>query len=138
MKSAAAAAAASVSTSPPTRTGGLAKNDVKQGKPPVFDPDKSQWTEFDHKWKADLGMMEKEYLYIIELVVADPTKEIEMTQLNQFQQQAAADLYYSLVMLTSGGAASIVQMVSGRDGLEAYRLLKKRYDPSTLGRSLAR
>ena len=43
---------------------------------------------------------------------------------------------FSLVMLTTGKAATIVQTVRDNNGYEAYRLLRQRFEPENYGKHL--
>ena len=52
------------------------------------------------------------------------------------RQQASNEVYFSLVMLTTGKVATIVRTVRDNNGYEAYRLLRQRFEPEHYGKHL--
>ena len=70
--------------------------DLKVGKPDVWN--KTPFLEWDHRWRAYMGMCSTSILSDLQNIRENP-------------QQASNEVYFSLVMLTTGKASTIVRTV---------------------------
>ena len=101
--------------------------DLKVGKPDVWNPDKTPFLEWDHRWRAYMGMCSTAILSDLENIRDNPKRILIYSDLDCTRQQASNEVYFSLVILTSGKAATIVRTVRDKNGYEAYRLLRQRF-----------
>ena len=66
----------------------------------------------------------------------NPKRILIYSDFDSARQQASNEVYFSLVMLTAGKAATIVRTVRDNNGYEAYRFLRQRFEPENYGKHL--
>ena len=110
--------------------------DLKVGKPDVRNPDKTPSLEWDHKWRAYMGMCSTTILSDLQNIRENPKRILIYSDLDTTKQQDSNEVYFSLVMLTTGKAATIVRTVRDNNGYEAYQLLRQRFEPENYGKHL--
>ena len=110
--------------------------DLKVGKPDVWNPDKTPFVEWDHRWRAYMGMCSTSILSDLQNIRENPKRILIYSDFDSARQQASNEVYFSLVMLTTGKAATIVRTVRDNNGYEAYRLLRQRFEPENYGKHL--
>ena len=110
--------------------------DLKVGKPDVWNPDKTPFLEWDHRWRAYMGMCSTSILSDLQNIRENPKRVLIYSDFDSARQQASNEVYFSLVMLTTGKAATIVRTVRDNNGYEAYRLLRQRFEPENYGKHL--
>ena len=103
--------------------------DLKVGKPDVWNPDKTPFWEWDHKWRAYMGMCSTS-------ILSDPKRILINSDFDSARQQASNEVYFSLVMLTTGETTTIVRILTDNNGCEAYQLLQQRFEPENYGKHL--
>ena len=112
------------------------RTDLKVGKPDVWNPDKTPFLEWDHRWRAYMGMCSTAILSDLQNIRENPKRILIFSDLDSTRQQASNEVYFSLVMLTTSKAATIVRTVRDNNGYEAYRLLRQRFEPENYGKHL--
>ena len=110
--------------------------DHKVGKPDVWNPDKTPFLEWDHRWRAYMGMCSTDILSDLQNIRENPKRMLIHSDFDSTRQQASNEVYFSLVMLTTGKAATIVRTVRDNNGYEAYWLLWQRFEPENNGKHL--
>ena len=100
--------------------------DLKVGKPDVWSNDKTPFVEWDHRWRAYMGMCSTSILSDLQNIRENPKRILIYSDFDSARQQASNEVYFSLVLLTTGKAATIVRTVRDNDGYETYRLLRQR------------
>ena len=95
---------------------------LKDGKPDVWNPDKTPFLEWDHRWRAYMGMCSTSILSDLQNIRENPKRVLIYSDFDSARQQASNEVYFSLVMLTTGKAATIVRTVRDNNGYEAYRV----------------
>ena len=110
--------------------------DLKVGKPDVWNLDKTPFVEWDHRWRAYMGMCSTSILSDLQNIRENPRLILIHSDFDSARQQASNEVYFSLVMLTTGKAATIVRTVRDNNGYEAYRLLRQRFEPENYGKHL--
>ena len=110
--------------------------DLKVGKPDVWNLDKTSFVEWDHRWRAYMGICSTSILSDLQNIRENPKRILIYSDFDSARQQASNEVYFSLVMLTIGKAATIVRTVRDNSGYEAYRLLRQRFEPEIYGKHL--
>ena len=110
--------------------------DLKVGKPDVWNPDKTPFLEWDHRWRANMGMCSTSILSDLQNIRENRKRILIYSDFDSARQQASNEVYFSLVMLTTGKAATIVRTVRDNNGYEAYQLLRQRFEPENYGKHL--
>ena len=105
------------------------------GKPDVFTGDTVQWPFYYFNMRAYIGAMD--------LFSADQLSEVEqrsepiqLTQLTGDWLRRAAIFFFILAMSLKGGPHALIQRCEPNNGLEAWRLLTRRYQCADDGSSL--
>ena len=111
--------------------------DLKVGKPDVWNSDKTPFLEWDHRWRVYMGMCSTAIFSDIQNIRENPKRIVIYSNLELTRHQASNEVYFSLVMLTTCKAATIVRTVRDNNGYEAYRLLRQRFDPENYGKHLS-
>ena len=106
------------------------------GKPDVWNPDKTPFVEWDHRWRAYMGMCSTAILSDLQNIREYPKRILIYSDFDSAKQQASNEVYFSLVMLTTGKAATIVRTVGDNNGYEAYRLFRQRFEPENYDKQL--
>ncbi len=127
-------------TNPPNtpRADRTALFDSKFGRPATFDGNESKWNDFSFKFKAFIASASERMCSMLEQADENNLTPITMGNLSHDEQEESRQVYYTLTMLTSEGALTIVRQAKHSNGYEAFRLLSKRFNPNTRGRNLAR
>ena len=129
------ARAAAAGAAVPQRTTNVL--DTMLGKPPVFRGEEARWQEWYFKFRAYIMCIGDRYPDFV-TAVGDPARgTMDTTLWDPEQIQVSRHLYLILVMLTEDAALRIVQAVHDSNGVEALRLMYRRYNPLTQGRMLA-
>ena len=71
-----------------------------------------------------MGMCGTDILSDLQDIRENPKRILIYSDFDSARQQASNDVYFSLVMLTTGKAATIVRTVRDNNGYEAYRFLE--------------
>ena len=105
-----------------------------------FGGEEGAWAEWALKFRTTVKEYDAGLFQALELA-GDSKVEIDMTEVAQSNimdrcMEKSAILYNRFVHLLSGLALTLHQSVVGENGLEVWRLLKKRYDPKTTLRNL--
>ena len=108
--------------------------DLIVGKPDVWSLDKTPFVEWDHRWRAYMGMCSTSILADLQNIRENPKRILIYSDFDSARQQASNEVYFSLVMLTTGKAATIVRTARDNNGHEAYRLLRQRFEPENYGK----
>ena len=117
----------------PPREGG-----EKLGRPPNLDASGKNWEEFSFKFKSHMATQEERGAEALETAEDHSTDTIDYMELSEYMQVTSRQVYYNLTMLCSGASLRIVRSVRRANGLEAYRLLSRRWNPSSKGRHLTK
>ena len=83
-----------------------------------------------------MGMCSTAILSDLQNIRENPKRIVIYSDLDSTRQQASNEVYFSLVMLTTGKAATIVRTVRDNNGYEAYRILRQRFEPENYGKHL--
>ena len=83
-----------------------------------------------------MGMCSTSILSDLQNIRENPKRILIYSDFDSARQQASNEVYFSLVMLTTGKAATIVRTVRDNNGYEAYRLLRQRFEPENYGKHL--
>jgi len=110
----------------------------KLGKPPNLEATGKNWEEFSFKFKSYMATQEERGVAALEAAEEPSTETIEYAELPEYMQALSRQVYYNLTMLSSGASLRIVRSVRSANGLEAYRLLSRRWNPSSKGRNLTK
>ena len=97
-------------------------------KPPVHDGKDETWGDFAFRFESYVALLG--WSYALESA-EDSDQPIAMDQLAEDPKNIALNLYALLASVTSGRSLSILKLVGQRNGLEAWRLLKKEYEPKS-------
>ena len=118
------------------------------GKPGTYNGDENKYQEWIAKLNAYVRAQSQEGMHMLEAFckdrdaqgqMYDTTDEAIRIWANQFNANPegmidfSAKIYSILVTITEDDAFKIVNSVRAGDGIGAYRLLKKRYEPTTPG-----
>ena len=85
--------------------------DLEVGKPDVWNPDKTPFVEWDHRWRAFMGMCSTSILSDLQNIRENSKRILIYSNFDSARQQASNEVFFSLVMLTTGKAATIVRTV---------------------------
>eukprot|EP00971_Amphidinium_carterae_P005032 100805-Amphidinium_carterae.2 len=110
--------------------------DTKLGKPAEFSG--KGWEDFAFKFESYLTMLDPGMTAWLRQVKADTSTTYPLTSMTAAERQRAAQAYYALVMLCKEAPLGVVRLAEHANGVEAYRLLMRRYDPRGKSRGLAR
>ena len=95
-----------------------------------FDNNRSSWKEWRRHFLNAIRECDVGWTTVVE--VNETSQEpIDIVPLDPTQTQLATNMYNRLIACTSGLAFQIVESVSDYNGLEAWRLLAKQFDPKT-------
>ena len=111
--------------------------------PDAFNPgnwqeEKSGWTEFRSRMRVWLGAVDNTMIRIMDIVERD-LKEDKMVKIDDMSaeaKEASRRLYSVLCSYTKGRPYRVVKHVAEENGMEAYRMLLKEYQPTNRARSL--
>ena len=111
--------------------------------PDAFNPgnwqeEKSGWTEFRSRMRVWLGAVDNTMIRIMDIVERD-LKEDKMVKIDDMSaeaKEASRRLYSVLCNYTKGRPYRVVKHVAEENGMEAYRMLLKEYQPTNRARSL--
>jgi len=100
------------------------------GRPSEFDGRADQWTEWSFKAKAWIVLNTEFGTVDLEKVSrsADPV-DMRAMGATARTMEANTKLYFMLAMMVKGQAATVVRKAPNGHGLEAWRLLSRKYDP---------
>ena len=99
---------------------------------------KSGWTEFRSRMRVWLGAVDNTMIRIKDIVERD-LKEDKMVKIDDMSaeaKEASRTLYSVLCSYTKGRPYRVVKHVAEENGMEAYRMLLKEYQPTNRARSL--
>ena len=116
------------------------------GKPEIFDSTEATWRSFEIKvrnyvarfypkardalkWAAEYGVEEISSKAMTDRWISGDPDE-DMSEIEEFDAQ----IYTALSSLVRGEGFDIVTNSESRSGLDAYRRLTRRFDPSSAGR----
>ena len=95
-----------------------------------FDNNRSSWKEWRSHFLNAIRECDVGFTTVVE--VNETSEEpIDIVPLNPTETQLATNMYNRLTACTSGLAFQIVESVPDYNGLEAWRLLAKQFDPKT-------
>ena len=105
-----------------------------------FGGEEGAWAEWALKFRTTVKEYDAGLFQALEMA-GDSEVEIDMTEVAESNimdrcVEKSAMLYNRFVHLLSGPALTLHQSVVGENGLEVWRLLKRRYDPTTTLRNL--
>ena len=105
-----------------------------------FSGEEVAWAEWALKFRITVKECDAGLFKALEMA-GDSEVEVDMNEvansnIMERSMEKSAMLYNRLVHLLSGPALTLHQSVVGENGLEVWRLLKKRYDPKTKLRNL--
>ena len=118
---------------------GLSLNERRFGDVGKFSGDEGTWSEWSLKFRATIKECDVALFQALELA---GESEIEVTKAHlesismERPLEKSVMLYNRLIHLLGGPALMLHQSVVEENGLEAWRLLRKRYDPKTTLRNL--
>lgn len=112
--------------------------DTRLGKPITFDGDELKWAEFSFKYRAYAANLKEDLGEALDKIEDNNLEEQDYDLMDDRMRENARQVYFSLTMLLSGTPLGIVKKTKRSNGLEAYRMLSKRYNPQSKGRNLAR
>eukprot|EP00971_Amphidinium_carterae_P134722 2669718-Amphidinium_carterae.1 len=110
--------------------------DTKLGKPAEFSG--KGWEDFAFKFESYLTMLDPGMTAWLRQVKADTATTYPLSNMSDTEKQRAARAYFALVMLCKDAPLGVVRLAEHANGVEAYRLLTRRYDPRGKSRGLAR
>eukprot|EP00971_Amphidinium_carterae_P198863 3946455-Amphidinium_carterae.1 len=108
------------------------------GKPPSLQMDGKNWEEFAFKLAAHSATFSTSCAKKMQIITENPDLVAETEVTDEKDVSDARMLFHSLVMLTVGPSLQLVRQCREQNGFEAFRLLCRRWNPSTRGRSLGR
>ena len=111
--------------------------DSRVGRPPTYKGDEAGWTEWSYKFKAYVSLVSP----LLALAMDDAEVHAHAPQwayMGEVAPDDRAQLQFLLISCCEGPALQVIRAAGGRDGVEAYRLLCRRYNPRTASRTLAR
>ena len=105
-----------------------------------FGGEEGAWTEWSLKFRATVKECDLNLFRALEMAGESETEvlmeEVEKSGVLERPGEKSAMLYNRLVHLLNGPALTLHQSVTSENGLEVWRLLRKRYDPKTTLRNL--
>ena len=109
------------------------------GRPSTFGGAEAEWSDWSFSMRAYGAAIDAAFPGAME-VASRATAPVLVTTLGVPEQNVARQLFFMLAMMTKGPALAIVRQaeISGRgpNGLEAWRLLVRRYEPEASTRTL--
>ena len=109
------------------------------GRPSTFGGAKAEWPDWSFSMRAYGAAIDAAFLGAME-VASRATAPVLVTTLGVPEQNVARQLFFMLAMMTKGPALAIVRLAEinggGPNGLEAWRLLVRRYQPEASTRTL--
>eukprot|EP00971_Amphidinium_carterae_P338260 6475513-Amphidinium_carterae.1 len=112
--------------------------DTKLGKPPEFHGQIEKWEEFSFKLESFLSAMDPAMGTLLQSVRGDVERERPLSGQSDRDKELSTQMYFALVMVCKDCALNVVRLSERNNGVEAYRLLLRRYDPRTRTRGLTR
>ena len=101
---------------------------------------RGKWTEWEMKFRATVKEFDVGLFRALDMAAEAETEidmeEVENSGVVERAVEKSAMLYNRMVHLLNGPALTLHQSVAEENGLEVWRLLKKRYDPKTTMRNL--
>ena len=76
-----------------------------------------------------MGMCSTDILADLQNIRENPKRILIYSDFDSASQQGSNEVYFSLVMLTTGEAATIVRTVRDNNAYEAYRPFRQRFEP---------
>ena len=69
--------------------------DLKVDKPDVWNPDKTPFLEWDHRWRAYMGMCSTDILSDLQNIRENPKRILIHSDFDSTRQQASNEVYFS-------------------------------------------
>ncbi|CAE7650594.1 unnamed protein product, partial [Symbiodinium microadriaticum] len=111
--------------------------------PDPFNPgnwqeEKAGWIEFRNRMRVWLGAVDNSMIRIMDRVETDlkDDKMVRISDMSTEAKEASRRLYSVLSSYTKGRPYRVVKHVAEENGMEAYRMLLKEYQPTNRARSL--
>ena len=106
--------------------------------PGNWQEEKSGWTEFRSRMRVWLGVVDNTMIRIMDRVERDlkEDKMLKIDEMSNEAKEASRRLYSVLRSYTKGRPYRVVKHVAEENGMEAYRMLLKEYQPTNRARSL--
>ena len=100
--------------------------------PGTWQEEKHGWTEFRNRVRIWLGAVHEKMVRIMDLVERDlkDDKMVKMADMSSDAKEANRRLYSVLCSYTKGRPYRVVKHVAEENGMEAYRMLMKEYQPT--------
>ena len=109
------------------------------GRPSTFGGAEAEWPDWSFSMRAYGAAIDAAFPGAME-VASRATAPVLVTTLGGPEQNVARQLFFMLAMMTKGPALAIVRQAEisggGPNGLEAWRLLVRRYEPEASTRTL--
>ena len=109
------------------------------GRPSTFGGAEAEWPDWAFSVRAYGAAIDGAFPVAME-AASRSSAAVSITNLNKAEQNVARQLFFMLAMMTKGPALAIVRQAEisggGPNGLEAWRLLVRRYEPEAATRTL--
>ena len=109
------------------------------GRPSTFGGAEAEWPDWAFSVRAYGAAIDGAFPVAME-AASRSSAAVSITNLNKTEQNVARQLFFMLAMMTKGPALAIVRQAEisggGPNGLEAWRLLVRRYEPEAATRTL--
>ena len=104
------------------------------GKPDRFDGSDSSWKDWEFVTRSYLMAAIGGIGQGLQTAESEPNMQVQNVHLNPEQRGASTQLYFALVMLTTGRALDKVQGAGAGEGFQAWRELHNYWQPRTATR----
>ena len=104
--------------------------------PSSVDEEQSWWSEWSFLFKSYLGFIKKAYQMELAFVEQDVEKEIDMSTYSDEEKAHPRAIFSYLASYLKGKQLRIVRSVTDGDGVKAWQLLRREFQPQTRQREL--
>ena len=106
--------------------------------PGTWQEEKSGFNEFKQRLRIWLGALDDRLVKVMDTVERNlkEDKAVSMSELSSEGKEASRKLYSILCSYTKGRPYRVVKHTQDENGMEAYRMLMKEYQPVNRARSL--